>query len=135
MKKKTRTSRKRLSAAEIDLMQHLWSAGECTVTELQKLVNDERQDPVSRNTVQVQLQRIEDKGWVLRVPKGRLYLYRPTVSEEEGMAELTSDFRNKVFGGSALAMVRCLVDAGEISGEEISELKKLINKTAREGKK
>lgn len=115
-------------------MQHLWRAEESTVTELQSSVNEERVEPVSRNTVQVQLQRIEDKGWVRRIPKGRLFLYRSTVSAEAGMAELTSDFRNKVFGGSSLAMVRCLVDAGDISGAEISELKKLIDRTAREEK-
>lgn len=131
MKKK----RKRLSAAEIDLMQHLWNLESATVTELQTAVNDERGDSLSRNTIQVQLQRLEDKGWVVREPKGRLFIYQPTVAADEGMAELTRDFRHKVFGGSALAMVRCLVDADDITADEISELKKLINQTAREEKK
>ena len=56
-----------------------------------------------------------------------LFIYRPAVASEDGMAELTHDFRQKVFGGSALAMVRCLVDADDITADEISELKKLIN--------
>jgi len=131
MKKK----RKRLSAAEIDLMQHLWNLEAATVTELQSAVNDERSDSLSRNTIQVQLQRLEEKGWVARAPKGRLFIYRPTVASEDGMAELTRDFRHKVFGGSALAMVRCLVDADDITADEIAELKKLINQTKPEEKK
>ncbi len=125
MKKK----RKRLSPAEVDLMQHLWRTASATVTELRTLVNADRGDAVSRNTIQVQLQRLEDKGWVTHTPDGRLFRYQPTVSAEQGMAELTRDFRNKVFGGSALALVRCLVDADDITQGEIDELRKLINQT------
>ena len=108
-------------------MQKLWLLEASTVTELQNSVNAEREEPVSRNTVQVQLQRLEEKGWVEHSANGRVFTFRPTVGAEEGMAELARDFRNKVFGGSSLAMVRCLVDSGDVTDGEIEELRKLIN--------
>ena len=109
-------------------MQKLWQMGAATVTELQGSVNGERDEPVSRNTIQVQLQRLEEKGWVKHTAEGRVFTFRPTVEAEDGMAELARDFRNKVFGGSSLAMVRCLVDSGDITEGEIEELRKLINR-------
>ncbi len=126
--------RKRLSPAETELMQHLWRLERATVTELRREVNAGRPDPVSRNTVLVQLQRLEAKGWVRHEEAGRSHLYESTVPAEEGIAEITRDFRNKVFGGSALALVRCLVSGGGLTREEIAELKKLIHEEEK-GKK
>ncbi len=118
--------RKRLSPAEVDLMQALWQLGSATVTQLQSQVNDDREDPVSRNTIQVQLQRLENKGWVTHSPSGRVFVYEPTMSAAEGNQWLTREFQEKVFGGSAVAMVRCLVNSQQLSEDEMEELKNLI---------
>ena len=109
-------------------MQKLWQLGSATVTGLQTAVNEDREEGISRNTIQGQLQRLEDKGWVEHSAAGRSFIYKATVAESEGTTELARDFRNKVFGGSSLAMVRCLVDSGDITEGEIAELKQLINK-------
>ena len=73
------------------------------------------------------LSRLEEKGWLTRRKEGRGFVYAPSVAEEQGLAELAGDFQKKVFGGSPLALVQCLVRNKELRLEEINELRRLLD--------
>lgn len=121
-----------LSAAEQALMDLLWKKHPASVLELLEMVNHGREEPVTRNTLQTQLTRLEAKGWIVRDASGRSHAYRPAVPAERGRTSVLAELKQRLFGGSSLALVRCLVESGEISEAELAELRKLVRKGGAE---
>lgn len=111
-------------------MDLLWKKHPATVLELLDLVNQGRTDPVTRNTLQTQLSRLEAKGWIVRDDTSRTHAYEPAVAEHRGRTSVLAELKRRLFGGSGLALVRCLVESGEISEAELAELRKLVRANA-----
>jgi BlaI family transcriptional regulator, penicillinase repressor len=123
-----------LSAAEQALMDILWRKHPSSVLELLEAVNQGRSDPVTRNTLQTQLTRLEAKGWISRDDSSRSHAYEPAVPEQRGRTSVLADLKQRFFGGSNLALVRCLVESGDITEEELAELRKYVrNSTGKKG--
>lgn len=115
-----------LSPAEQEIMDLLWRTHPAAVLELLEAVNAGRKEPVTRNTLQTQLTRLETKGWIKRDDSSRTHAYAPAVPETRGRAGVVAELKKRFFGGSGLAMVRCLVESGEISDDELIELRKMV---------
>ena len=123
MAKKSPTA---LSGSEQAIMDALWRSHPAGVLELLEAVNAGRKEPITRNTLQTQLTRLEAKGWIKRDDSSRTHLYEPAVQESHGRNSMLSELKKRLFGGSSLALVRCLVESGEISDSELTELRKLV---------
>jgi predicted transcriptional regulator len=115
-----------LSASEQAIMDVLWRTHPAGVLELLEAVNAGRKDPITRNTLQTQLTRLEAKGWIKRDDSSRTHSYEPAVQESHGRTSVLSELKRRFFGGSSLALVRCLVESGDFSESEITELRKLV---------
>ena len=107
-------------------MDQLWRAAPKSLNELLDAVNAGRTEPVTRATLQTQLTRLETKGWVRRDDSARAHQYAPAVQETRGRRTVLSELKRRFFGGSSLALVRCLVESGDISEAELVELRKLV---------
>lgn len=107
-------------------MDILWKKHPASVLELLEAVNQGRAEPVTRNTLQTQLTRLEAKGWIVRDGSTRSHAYDPAVPEQRGRTSVLTELKQRLFGGSGLALVRCLVESGEITEEELAELRKLV---------
>lgn len=114
-------------------MDLIWKHQPVGLNELLEKVNAGRRDAVTRATLQTQLTRLEAKGWLRRDDSARAHLYEAAVAESRGRVGVLAELKKRFFGGSSLALVRCLVESGEISAEELAELKKLVRNHA--GKK
>lgn len=115
-----------LSAAEQAIMDALWKSHPVSVLDLLEAVNAGRKEPITRNTLQTQLTRLEAKGWIKRDDSVRTHLYDPVVQETHGRTSVLAELKKRFFGGSSLALVRCLVESGDISETELAELRKLV---------
>ncbi len=115
-----------LSAAEQAIMDLLWQRQPASVLDLLEAVNQGRAEPVTRNTLQTQLTRLQAKGWITRDDSSRSHAYSPAVPGQRGRTSVLAELKQRLFGGSGLALVRCLVESGEISEEELAELRKII---------
>lgn len=115
-----------LSASEQAIMDQLWRASPKNLNDLLDTVNAGRPEPVTRTTLQTQLTRLETKGWVRRDDSSRAHQYAPAVPETRGRRTVLSELKRRFFGGSSLALVRCLVESGDISETEFAELRKLV---------
>jgi len=118
-----------LSSAEQALMDHIWQLQPVGLNDLLARVNAVRMDPLSRATLQTQLTRLEAKGWIRRDDSARAHLYSAVVSAGRGRLGVLAELKQRLFGGSGLALVRCLVESGEISASELDELRNLVNQT------
>ena len=123
--------RQPLSDGETELIKAVWTLDEASVPALVDALNRRRKhDPITRGTVQVLLNRVEAKGWLKRRKEGRGFLYEAAISETEGLAELASQFRTKVFDGSALHLVQSLVNARDLKAEDLDDLRALLDEAA-----
>ncbi|MFZ4765031.1 MAG: BlaI/MecI/CopY family transcriptional regulator [Roseimicrobium sp.] len=120
-----------LSASEQAIMDHLWRSSPTGLNDLLSVINIGRAEPLSRATLQTQLTRLEAKGWVRRDDSERAHSYEPAVPEARGRKSVLHDLKRRFFGGSSLAMVRCLVESGEITDAELTELRRLVRDTAK----
>src|SRR6478672_2754083 len=121
-----------LSPAEQALMDLIWQKQPVSVGELLSSVNEGRVGSITRSTLQTQLTRLETKGWLLSDDQGRARLYRSAPSEKGGRGKVLAELKQRFFGGSGLSLIRCLVEEGGLTDEEITELNQLIE-THRKG--
>lgn len=119
----------KLSPAEFEVMEVIWEHGEdLTISQVLEHVNAARRDdPLKRATIQVQLRRLEDKGWLSHREEGRRFLYRATAKREAASAGLATDLAARVFDGSCAELVRCLFETQEVSAEEIARIRALLD--------
>jgi len=68
-----------------------------------------------------------DKGYLKRTPKGGGYVYRPRVTRKWTAQQMLGDVVNRVFDGSAAAVVLHLIESGGIDEKEQAELRKLLD--------
>jgi BlaI family transcriptional regulator, penicillinase repressor len=111
-----------LTPLELEIMQVLWETGPCTVSEVQPKLKAE----LAYTTVQTMLNVLLRKGKVRRVQEGRAFRYRPTVSRERANGSALHDMVKRMFGGSSEALLMAMVDARQISAEELERVAKRL---------
>jgi BlaI family transcriptional regulator, penicillinase repressor len=121
-----------LSPAEQALMDLIWQKQPVSVGELLQAVNEDRTEAITRSTLQTQLTRLEAKCWLSSDDHGRARLYRSALSEKGGRGKVLGELKQRFFGGSGLSLVRCLVEDGGLTDQEMTELNQLIE-THRKG--
>ena len=124
-----------LSPAEQALMDLIWRLQPVTVGDLLEAVNEGRQEGLSRNTVQTQLHRLVTKGWLAHEPGEPFRRYRAKVPAGKGRGKVLADLKQRLFGGSGVTLVLCLMEDGGLSQEELSELNQLLVNQRKEGAK
>lgn len=122
----------RLGDLQLAIMHILWQQGEATVAEVHAAIESER--GLALTTIATMLRKMEDKGVVDHRTEGRQFIYRPLVREHEVKRTMLGELKERLFLGDSAAMVSHLLREEEISGDELSELKKLIANLERERK-
>ena len=120
----------KLTDSEIEIMKAIWDLEPTTVSEVRSEVNRLRgngKPNLARNTILTQMQRLVKKGWLSAKANGRIHIYDSQFGREEAEKHMASGLRRSLFNGSSLSIVRCLLDDGEITDAEISELQSLIS--------
>ena len=85
-----------------------------------------RQTAWSKTTIQTYLARLVKKGALRTERQGKGYLYYPTASESDCQMAESRSFLSRVYDGSLSQMVMGFVKNGDLSPEELRELKNLI---------
>ena len=111
-----------LTPLELEIMQVLWETGPCTVSEVQPKLKGQ----LAYTTVQTMLNVLLRKNKVKRVQEGRAFRYRSTVSRERANGSALHDMVKRMFGGSSEALLMAMVDARQISAEELERVAKRL---------
>ena len=111
-----------LTPLELEIMQVLWETGPCTVSEVQPKLKGQ----LAYTTVQTMLNVLLRKSKVKRVQEGRAFRYRSTVSRERANGSALHDMVKRMFGGSSEALLMAMVDARQISAEELERVAKRL---------
>ena len=116
----------KLTDAEFEIMGIVWEEGETTVNSVWKAINQIREAPLSRTTILVQMNRLEEKGWLKHRAVGKTFIYSSTRQRDKTLEVLIGDLHNRLFKGSSSDLVKCLFKSVKISNAEIQKLKEII---------
>ena len=64
-----------LSPANLEIMKVVWERGEVTVSDVLETINSRRRNKLRRTTIQVQMNRLEEYGWLTHQEDGRTFVY------------------------------------------------------------
>jgi len=112
--------------SELEILSILWNKGPSTVRE----VNDEmnRNKIVGYTTTLKLMQIMTEKGIVERIMDGRMHVYHALAKQEEAQVRMLDRLLETAFGGSASKLVMQALGNHKTSGEELREIKELIQK-------
>ena len=113
-----------ISESEWRVMKTIWQASPQTLPEI---LDNLKETGWSKTTIQTYLARLVKKGALSTERHGKGYLYYPVVSESECQLAESRNFLSRVYDGSLSKMVMGFVKSGNLSHEELDELKALID--------
>lgn len=111
----------KISNAELEVMKILWREQSLVSfsairSELQKTKGWEK------STINTLIRRLVEKG-VISAEKRRVMQYAPNISEAEYQMSEEQNLINKLYNGSAKNLVAALCHRGELTEDDIDELK------------
>jgi predicted transcriptional regulator len=111
---------------ELDIMAVLWDQGPSTAAEVRDALAGHGLD-LAYNTVLTLLRILEDKGHVDHKEEGRAHRFRAAVKRKEAGASALTRTLNRMFGGSAEALVAQLVQRQGLSKKDLKRLRRVVN--------
>lgn len=112
---------KKISDAELEILEVLWEAGEALNANEIRLRLNVKKD-WERTTVLTLIRRLLDKGVIVQ-EKREVYYYMPCVERSDYVKEETKSFLNKFFKGNARNLAAALIEDEDLSREDIEELR------------
>ena len=117
-----------IAASELVIMKELWKESPLTSREIIDRI-DNKSD-WNAKTVHTLISRLCKKGAVRseKIEGTPFYNYYACISENECAKEEARSFIDRMFSGSVKKFVSAFVQDGNVSREEISELRKMLEK-------
>ena len=112
--------------AEMRLLRALWALKEATIEELIGAF-PERERP-NYKTAQTVLRIMETKGFVNHTPRGKVFVFKPILEEQEAARLSVRTLLKQNFGGSARGLLLNLLQAEPLRTGELQEMEELIRK-------
>jgi len=111
---------------ELEILQVLWRTGPASLGTVHEELR--RQRDVAKTTVATMLKLMLDKRLVRRKQGPRGYRWSAAVTRRKTAAEMVGKLIAGVFDGSAQRMVAHLVEAGDITEEDLDEMRRMVRK-------
>lgn len=111
---------RRISEAELSVMEALWDLGKSTAKDLQGVLKERR--GWERTTVRSLLTRLQDKGSVTLDKDAEVATYIPAFTREEYSWDLNEVLLERMYDGDSKALVADLLAHGLITKEDLKAL-------------
>ncbi len=115
-----------LGESELELLQLVWETGPASVAEIHQRILQVRQ--VAYTTVMSAMRKLATKGYLEFTQEGNAYIYKTARAPHEVKFNLLSSILEKVFKGSSVDLVESLVKHEALSGEDMQDILRLIEK-------
>ena len=123
----------RLSRLELRMMDVIWSHGPCSVRDVQESFPEESRPAYT--TVHTIVSRLEAKKAVRKTKKvSNAHIYEATISRGSAQTHMLDDFV-RLFGGRMQPLMAHLIEAGQLTLEDIQAAEKLLREKSKTGKK
>lgn len=125
-----RASMENVTDAELTVMKALWERGTSTIRELTSALYPGG-GAAHYATVQKLLERLEAKACVRRRVRGRVNVYTASRARQDLIAHRLKETADKLCEGSLTPLLTHLVGTVRLSPEQVSELRKLVDRMER----
>ena len=124
-----RPASNRPTDAELAILRILWDRGPSTVRDVHKVLRaGQGAGRASGYTSALKIMQIMlEKSLVARDESGRSHVYRAAVPREHTQRQIVGDLLERVFGGSARALVLQALSAKRAGADELAEIRKLLD--------
>jgi predicted transcriptional regulator len=116
---------------ELQILKILWERSPLAVRDVRETLSDAGR-PLAHTSVITTLNVMVRKKYLRRSMQGKSCLFAPRVTREEASQRMLGDVVNRVFDGSAKAVMLSLFDSADLNADDLKELRKLINQKAKE---
>lgn len=113
-----------LGLQELEALEVVRERAPVTVGEMFKAFGEPR--GLARTTVLTMMERLRRKGFLQRAKQDGVFRYAPRTESDEALKGLVADFVRRSLGGSLSPFVSYLVDSGDLSPNEVEQLKRLV---------
>lgn len=117
---------------ELEILKIVWRIEPATVRQVRDALSPIRD--LAYTTVMTVMSIMADKGYLKRKKDGRSYVYEAVYREQKASRNILRDVVDRVFGGSATAVMQHLLETSDIDDEELNQIRLLINRKSRERK-
>lgn len=115
---------------ELEILKISWCQGPATVRQVRDQLNKLR--PLAYTSVMTVMNIMVKKGYLQRSKQGVSYVYRARISRQTSTRRMLSDLVDRVFDGSASAVMLNLLETADIDQSDLQELHELISRKAKE---
>ena len=114
----------KISEAEYEVMKVVWEDAPVSTNEItDRLVSVTDWSP---KTVQTLIRRLVAKGVLSYEKQGRMFIYTPTVDEEDYLRQKSASFVEQYFHGDFSALVSAYADAEGLDPSEVEALRGIL---------
>lgn len=117
---------------ELEILKVLWDESPLPVREVRARLETEAGRPLAHSSVITMLNIMHRKGFLRRRKEGKAFLFSPKVERDRVTGRMMGDLLTRVFDGSPSAMVLNLIESADLDADELTKLRTLINRKARE---
>ncbi len=116
---------RRVTEAELAVMQVLWDSGTATTRQITETLYED--GGVSEYyTVQKLLERLEEKGCIDRDRSQRTHQFRASIERDELIGERLAELADTMCEGSLVPVLTSLTQIRDLTAEEFDALKQLV---------
>ncbi|MCG8651183.1 MAG: BlaI/MecI/CopY family transcriptional regulator [Pirellulales bacterium] len=118
---------------ELQILKILWEQSPLTVREIRDQLADGGRD-LAHTSVITTLGTMMDKEQLQRLPptQGKAFRFAPLIRHEDVSRQMLGDLVDRVFDGSAEAVMLSLFDVSTLDAAELKRLRKLLNQKMKE---
>jgi BlaI family penicillinase repressor len=116
---------------ELQILKVLWRQSPLLARDVQAALGEGGRE-LAKTSVITTLNTMVAKRYLKRKKQGNTYLFSPSISEEQVGNRVLDDVVDRVFGGSASAVLLKLVDVSDLDSHELRELRTLIDRKLNE---
>ncbi len=118
---------------ELLILKILWEESPLPVRDVRSRLAERGRD-LAHTSVITTLNTMCDKKQLRRKKSGKAFLFSPKIKQERVSQSMLGDLVDRVFDGSASALMLSLFDRSDLDVDEVRELRRLLNQKAKEMK-
>ena len=119
---------------ELMILKILWEESPLPVRDVRSRLADQGRK-LAHTSVITTLNTMCDKKQLSRKKDGKAFLFSPKIKQDRVSQSMLGDIVDRVFDGSASALMLSLFDRSDIDADEVKELRRLLDQKAKELKK
>jgi predicted transcriptional regulator len=110
---------------ELDILKVLWERGPLPVRDVQQALEPDR--PLAYTSVMTMMTIMVDKGYLARRKQQGRFVYRARIRQADTRRSMLRDVVQRAFDGSTAAAALHLVNSGDLTPEQIAELRTILD--------